>query len=93
MSIEEVERVSITVLMDNSTDLLLKNSDHATRAPLITNGKFLLPPPIAEHGFSALVNVVRYDENNKTKNKAVEIIIAVRGMSAVSGSTSITFFL
>jgi len=71
MSIEEVERVSITVLMDNSTDLLLKNSDHATRAPLITNGKFLLPPPIAEHGFSALVNVVRYDENNNTKNNNI----------------------
>ena len=30
MTIEEVERVSITVLMDNSTDLLLKDSDHAT---------------------------------------------------------------
>jgi len=68
MSIEEVERISLTVLMDNSTDLLLKNSDRATRAPLITDGKLLLPPPIAEHGFSALVNVIRYDENNNTKN-------------------------
>ncbi len=68
MPIEEVQEVSITVLMDNSTDLLLKNSDHATRAPLITDGKLLLPPPIAEHGFSALVNVIRYDENNNTKN-------------------------
>ena len=68
MPIEEVERVSITVLMDNSTDLLLKDSDHATRAPLITDGKLLIPPPIAEHGFSALVNVVKNDKNSPTKN-------------------------
>jgi 7,8-dihydropterin-6-yl-methyl-4-(beta-D-ribofuranosyl)aminobenzene 5'-phosphate synthase len=71
MPLEEVQGVTITVLMDNSTDLLLKNTDHATRAPLITDGKFLLPPPIAEHGFSALVNVIRYDENNNTKNNDI----------------------
>jgi 7,8-dihydropterin-6-yl-methyl-4-(beta-D-ribofuranosyl)aminobenzene 5'-phosphate synthase len=71
MPLEEVQGVTITVLMDNSTDLLLKNTDHATRAPLITDGKFLLPPPIAEHGFSDLVNVIRYDENNNTKNNDI----------------------
>lgn len=68
MSIQEIDQVSITILMDNSTDLLLTNSAHATRSPLITNEKFVLPPPIAEHGFSALVNVVKYDENNNTKS-------------------------
>lgn len=68
MSIQEIDQVSITILMDNSTDLLLTNSAHATRSPLISNEKFVLPPPIAEHGFSALVKVVKYDENNNTKS-------------------------
>ena len=63
-----IEQISITVLMDNSTDLLLKNSTHATRSPLITDGKLLYPLPIAEHGFSALVNIIRNDQN-KQENK------------------------
>jgi hypothetical protein len=29
---------------------------------LIVNQKFKLPPPIAEHGFSALVNIIKYDQ-------------------------------
>jgi hypothetical protein len=43
--------------MDNSTDFLLTNSAHAKRPPLIVNERFNLPPPVAEHGFSALVNI------------------------------------
>ena len=53
--LQEVEKVSITILMDNSTDFLLINTAHAVRPPLIVNEKFNLPPPVAEHGFSALV--------------------------------------
>jgi 7,8-dihydropterin-6-yl-methyl-4-(beta-D-ribofuranosyl)aminobenzene 5'-phosphate synthase len=68
MSIQDVDQISITILMDNSTDLLLKNSTHATRAPLTMNEKFVLPPPISEHGFSALDNVVKYEKNSYTKN-------------------------
>ena len=56
--LQEVEKVSITILMDNSTDFLLINTAHAVRPPLIINEKFNLPPPVAEHGFSALVNVI-----------------------------------
>jgi septum formation topological specificity factor MinE len=56
--LQEVEKVSITILMDNSTDFLLTSSAHAVRPSLIVNEKFNLPPPVAEHGFSALVNVV-----------------------------------
>jgi 7,8-dihydropterin-6-yl-methyl-4-(beta-D-ribofuranosyl)aminobenzene 5'-phosphate synthase len=55
--LQEVEKVSITILMDSSTDFLLINSAHAVRPPLIVNEKFNLPPPVAEHGFSTLVNV------------------------------------
>jgi 7,8-dihydropterin-6-yl-methyl-4-(beta-D-ribofuranosyl)aminobenzene 5'-phosphate synthase len=68
MPIQEIDQISITVLMDNYTDLLLTNSAHATRAPLIMNQKFKLPPPIAEHGFSALVNIIKYDQNKQEKN-------------------------
>ena len=67
MSIQEIDQISITV-PDNYTDLLLTNSTHATRAPLIMNQKFKLPPPIAEHGFSALVNIIKYDQNKQEKN-------------------------
>jgi len=67
MSLQEIDKVTITVLMDNSTDLLLTNSEHAIRTPLILKERINLPPPIAEHGFSALVNVVKYDRNNNTE--------------------------
>jgi 7,8-dihydropterin-6-yl-methyl-4-(beta-D-ribofuranosyl)aminobenzene 5'-phosphate synthase len=43
--------------MDNSTDFLLTNSEHAIRLPFIKNEKFVLPPPVAEHGFSALIRI------------------------------------
>jgi hypothetical protein len=57
MPIREIGKISITILMDNSTDLLLKNSVHALRSPLIMNERLNLPPPVAEHGFSALINI------------------------------------
>lgn len=65
MSIREIEKISITILMDNSTDLLLKNSDHALRIPLIMNEKLNLPPPVAEHGFSALVKIVKHNSQTQ----------------------------
>jgi len=61
MSIPEIEKISITIVMDNSTDLLLKNSAHASRTPLILENKLNLPPPVAEHGFSALVCITTMD--------------------------------
>jgi hypothetical protein len=58
MSIKEIGKISITIPMDNSTDLLLKNSAHVLRSPLIMNERLNLSPPVAEHGFSALVSIV-----------------------------------
>ena len=58
MILQEIDKVSVTILMDNSTDLLLTNSIHAKRPQLTTNEKYLLPLPIAEHGFSALVDIM-----------------------------------
>ncbi|MFZ0656745.1 MAG: MBL fold metallo-hydrolase [Nitrososphaeraceae archaeon] len=68
MTLQEIDKVSVTILMDNSTDLLLTNSIHANRPLLTTNEKFLLPLPIAEHGFSALVDIVVHSEEKKEKN-------------------------
>ncbi|MGH9980145.1 MAG: MBL fold metallo-hydrolase [Nitrososphaeraceae archaeon] len=68
MTILEIDQVSVTILMDNSTDLLLTNSTHAKRPPLTKNEKLVLPLPVAEHGFSALVNIVIDSENEKEKN-------------------------
>jgi 7,8-dihydropterin-6-yl-methyl-4-(beta-D-ribofuranosyl)aminobenzene 5'-phosphate synthase len=55
LSIKEIDQISITILIDNTTDFLLTDSGHTTRPPLIKNEKFVLPPPVAEHGFSALI--------------------------------------
>jgi hypothetical protein len=43
--------------MDNTIDFLLTNVVHATRPSFIKNEKFVLPPPVAEHGFSALITI------------------------------------
>jgi 7,8-dihydropterin-6-yl-methyl-4-(beta-D-ribofuranosyl)aminobenzene 5'-phosphate synthase len=63
LSKSEVDQVSITILMDNTTDLLLTNSRHAVRPPLVRNERIALPAPVAEHGFSALVSISRHEQN------------------------------
>src|SRR5919108_3535838 len=62
LSIQEIGQISITILMDNSTDFLLINSKHAVRPPFIKNDKFILPPPVAEHGFSALISITKSEQ-------------------------------
>src|SRR5215212_9777696 len=70
MSIQEIYQISITIIKDNSTDFLLTNSAHATRPALIVNERFNLPPPLAEHEFSALVNIVKDTKNKAEKNSS-----------------------
>ena len=48
--------------MDNTTDFLLASSEHAVRPPFVRDEKFVLPPPVAEHGFSALINIPRSEQ-------------------------------
>jgi 7,8-dihydropterin-6-yl-methyl-4-(beta-D-ribofuranosyl)aminobenzene 5'-phosphate synthase len=62
MELVPIDKISITLLMDNVTDRLLPNSQHAHRPPLGKDGKFL-PAPIAEHGFSALIETEAIDTN------------------------------
>jgi 7,8-dihydropterin-6-yl-methyl-4-(beta-D-ribofuranosyl)aminobenzene 5'-phosphate synthase len=68
VALEPVDALTITVLVDNSFDALLVNSDVATRARLGTGDPQDAPQYvggttraglIAEHGFSALVTVTR----------------------------------
>lgn len=58
LTLLDVDRISITLLIDNYTDRLLPSSQIAKRTPLVKNEK-ILPAPIAEHGFSAIVEVWR----------------------------------
>jgi 7,8-dihydropterin-6-yl-methyl-4-(beta-D-ribofuranosyl)aminobenzene 5'-phosphate synthase len=55
--IPEIDQISITILVDNTTDFLLASSEHAVRPPIVRNERFVLPPPVAEHGFSTLVTI------------------------------------
>ena len=54
--LQEIEKISITILIDNYTDRLLQNTSHTLRSPMIRGEKFL-PAPLAEHGFSALIKI------------------------------------
>lgn len=66
-----VSKISITLVMDNVTDRLLSNSPpHAYRPPLGKDEKFL-PAPIAEHGFSSLIEI-QYNNNSDAKNSSVQ---------------------
>jgi hypothetical protein len=61
----EVERLSITLFMDNYTDRQLPSSDQIITRPPMTKNEGFLPPPIAEHGFSALIEVCCNNESER----------------------------
>ena len=83
-TIHQIGSISITILMDNSTDFLLTNSDHAIRPTLIKDEKFILPPPVAEHGFSALIEISGSDqckgENNNRKKFLFDTGVSENGV-------------
>ena len=63
MFLHEIDHLSVTILMDNYTDRLLPTSLPAIRPPMVMHGRFL-PAPIAEHGFSTIIDI-RYNDDNK----------------------------
>jgi 7,8-dihydropterin-6-yl-methyl-4-(beta-D-ribofuranosyl)aminobenzene 5'-phosphate synthase len=65
MLLHKVDQVSITILVDNYTDILLASSENVQRPPIINKRKNGLLIPIAEHGFSSLVEI-KYDNSSKT---------------------------
>mgnify|MGYP001395008614 CR=1 FL=1 len=60
IALREVDEVKVTILMDNTVDLLMPGSDVAQRFSL----SYGRPLPIAEHGFSALVKVKSGDKED-----------------------------
>ncbi len=60
----EVEDVRLTVIMDNSIDVLMANTEVAQRWKLGSD-PFNHPQPMAEHGFSVLIEVRQGDRKNR----------------------------
>ncbi|MHA2297120.1 MAG: MBL fold metallo-hydrolase [Candidatus Hodarchaeales archaeon] len=58
INLKVADRVEITTIMDNTLDILLPSTENIQRFPLKTN-TLKHPLPIAEHGFSALVDIYR----------------------------------
>ncbi len=56
ISLPEVDEVRVTIIMDNSIDILMASDDIAHRFPLVSN-LFGRPIPLAEHGTSVLIQV------------------------------------
>jgi 7,8-dihydropterin-6-yl-methyl-4-(beta-D-ribofuranosyl)aminobenzene 5'-phosphate synthase len=56
ISLPEVDEAKLMIIMDNSIDILMANDEVAHRFPLVEN-LFECPIPIAEHGFSVLIDV------------------------------------
>jgi 7,8-dihydropterin-6-yl-methyl-4-(beta-D-ribofuranosyl)aminobenzene 5'-phosphate synthase len=57
MTLKKTTRATVTTIIDNYVEVLLPSSDRVERPPL-TRGNQRMPPLLAEHGFSALVEVI-----------------------------------
>ncbi len=68
MNLQEIESAKITILVDNITDRLLPSSSMVKRPPMISN-QTITKSPIAEHGFSALLEISYVYENATKTNK------------------------
>jgi 7,8-dihydropterin-6-yl-methyl-4-(beta-D-ribofuranosyl)aminobenzene 5'-phosphate synthase len=64
ISLKEADRVEILTLMDNYTDVLLRNTEVVTRPPLAKGGAIPVDALLAEHGLSLLVKVYRGEEKH-----------------------------
>ncbi|MBW2066603.1 MAG: MBL fold metallo-hydrolase [Deltaproteobacteria bacterium] len=59
LTLKEVDKVEIVILMDNYVDVLLASNDTVTRPPLSEGDEIPLDTFVAEHGLSLLVDVYR----------------------------------
>jgi 7,8-dihydropterin-6-yl-methyl-4-(beta-D-ribofuranosyl)aminobenzene 5'-phosphate synthase len=66
--LQEVNNINITILVDNITDRLLPSLSLVKRPPLISNRRFN-KSPIAEHGFSTLVEISYQYKDKKILKK------------------------
>lgn len=63
LQLREVDRVEITTIIDNYTDVILGSTGIAKRPPLAT-GEGVTPPPLAEHGLSLLIKLFTDSEEH-----------------------------
>ncbi len=76
LNLPEVDAVRITLIVDNSVDLLLASSDVAKRYKLGPN-PFERLLPVAEHGFSTLIHVKK---NNSTATILFDTGVSKKGI-------------
>ena len=66
MNLQEIDSVKITILVDNITDRLLPSLSTVKRPSMISNQR-IAESPIAEHGFSAILEIsYTHDKSIKT---------------------------
>ena len=77
--LDKVDQVSITILVDNHTDILLASTDNVRRPPIISkkNNGYLIQ--IAEHGFASLIEL-KYDNNSKTSKFLFDAGVSAEGL-------------
>jgi 7,8-dihydropterin-6-yl-methyl-4-(beta-D-ribofuranosyl)aminobenzene 5'-phosphate synthase len=68
MNFQEIDSVKITILVDNITDRLLPSSSIVKRPPMVSR-QMIAKSPIAEHGFSALLEISYFYGNKIKTNK------------------------
>lgn len=64
MNLKEVDKVEITVIMDNYADWILENTKYVKRAKDSKNGKELKVPLMAEHSLCLLINIFKDNEKH-----------------------------
>jgi 7,8-dihydropterin-6-yl-methyl-4-(beta-D-ribofuranosyl)aminobenzene 5'-phosphate synthase len=77
--LDKVNAVSITILVDNYTDILLASSDNVQRPPIINKNDKGLLIPRAEQGFASLVEI-KYDNSSKTSKFLFEAGVSPDGL-------------
>ena len=68
MNLQEIDRVKITILVDNITDRLLPSTSIVKRPSMISNQR-IAESPIAEHGFSTILEISYTDGKSIKTNK------------------------
>lgn len=89
--LQEVNTINITILIDNITDRLLPNLSLVKRPPLISKNRFN-KPPIAEHGFSTLVEIsYKYKDKKIIKKFLFDTGVSKNGIIYNSNIFGINF--
>jgi hypothetical protein len=77
MNLQEIDSAKITILVDNITDRLLPSSSIVKRPSMISKQR-ITKSPIAEHGFSVILEISYSHGNRITTNKFSLILELVK---------------